>query len=246
LSPNISDGDPHYGKLGKIARKIEPLDESKEAAFTAGVLNKFLERTHQLLRQHPQNTIRKKKGLPPANYILTRGASSLSKLPSFKKKYGLRACCIAGKFLYQQIARLLGMKIIKVRGATGKFDTNLRGKFVAAKRALKKYDFVFLHIKATDSLAEDGNYKKKKEFIEKIDRALKVVMNLKSVLVVISCDHSTCSMVKRHCGYPCPVLIYGNGKDGTKVFSEKACHRGGLGHFEQLRLMEKILELSQK
>ncbi|GAI47484.1 unnamed protein product, partial [marine sediment metagenome] len=42
LSPDISDGDPHYGKLGKKARKIKPLNKSANAVFTAKVLNKFL------------------------------------------------------------------------------------------------------------------------------------------------------------------------------------------------------------
>ncbi len=98
LSPNISDGDPFYGKLGKRARKIKPLDKSSKAAFTAKTLNKFLDKACLVLKNHPLNKKREKLGLPPANYILTRGASSLPKLPSFKKKYRLGACCIAGKF----------------------------------------------------------------------------------------------------------------------------------------------------
>ncbi len=246
LSPNISDGDPFYGKLGKKARKIRPLDKSPEAAFTAKTLNKFLGKARSVLKNHPLNQKREKSGLPLANYILTRGASSLPKLPSFKKKYKLRACCIAGKFLYKQIGKILGMDLIKVKGANGLITTNLKGKIQAVKKALRKYDFVFLHIKATDSLAEDGNFKGKKEFIEKIDKSLKPFLKLKNTLIVVTADHSTCCLVKRHCSEPVPVLMSGNKQDSVKEFSEKACEKGKLGRIKQLNLMRKILTIARK
>ncbi|MBZ9571887.1 2,3-bisphosphoglycerate-independent phosphoglycerate mutase [Patescibacteria group bacterium] len=258
LSPNISDGDPFYGKLGKRARKIRPLDKTLEAAFTAKILNEFLRKTHEILKTHPQNKKREKLGLPPANYLLVRGASTVKKLPSFKEKYGLRACCIAGKFLYQQIGKILGMDLILVKGANGKPNTNLRGKIRATKRALKKYDFVFLHIKATDSLAEDGNFLDKKKFIEKIDKNLKPILNLKNTLIVVTADHSTCSLLKRHCKKPVPILIYKKGIEvdyyplitlqpkpthpkKVEKFSERACQKGKLGKIKQINLMSKIL-----
>ncbi len=246
LSSNISDGDPHYGKLGKKAQKIKPLDKSLKAAFTAKVLNKFLEKAHEILENHPLNKKRKKQGCFPANYVLTRGASSLVKLPSFKKKYGLKACCVAGKVLYKQIGEALGMELIKVKGADGSVKTNLKGKIRAAKNAFEKYDFIFLHVKATDSLAEDGNFKGKKEFIEKIDKNLKPILGLKNVLVVVTADHSTCCILKRHCIEPIPILIFGNSQDSVKEFSEKACQKGKLGKFPQLNLMPKILNYAKE
>ena len=246
LSSQISDGDPHYGKLGKRAKKIIPLDKSPEAKFTARVLNKFLEESHQILKNRPLNKKRKKSGLLPANFLLVRGASSLKKIPSFKEKYKLRAACIAGKVLYQQIAKILGMDLIPVRGANGLVTTNLKGKFETAKKSLKDYNFIFLHIKATDSLAEDGNFLGKKKFIEKIDRNLKPILDLRNTLIVVTADHSTCSLLKRHCKKPIPILIFGNGKDRVQEFSEKACEKGKLGKIKQIDLMPKILKLARK
>jgi len=245
LSPNISDGDPFYEKLGKRARKIKPLDKTFKASFTAKVLNKFLEKAHEILKSHPQNKKRERKGLPPANYILVRGASALPKLPSFKEKYGLKACCIAGKFLYQQIGKILGMDLIKVKGANGLVTTNLKGKIQAAIKALKKYDFVFLHIKAADSLAEDGDFLGKKRFIEKIDKNLKPILNLKDVLIVVTADHSTCSNLKRHCSEPVPLLIFGKERDSVKKFSERTYQKGKLGRLKQIKLVSKILSFVQ-
>lgn len=245
LSSNISDGDPHYGKLGEGLREIEPLDETEEAKFTAGVLNKFLEQSHQILKEHSFNKERQEKGLLSANYILTRGVSSFVEMPSFKKRYGLKAACIAGRNLYKQIGESLGMKLIKVEGADGSVSTNLDGKVSAAKNHLKKYDFIFLHIKAADSLAEDGNCLGKKEFIEKIDKSLEPLLDLKDVLIAVTADHSTCCGLKRHCDELIPILVYGAGSDGLSKFSEKECRNGTLGQFSQLDLMKKILLLTK-
>lgn len=235
LSAKISDSDPK--NTGVEPLQIKPLDDSKEARFTAKILNEFLEKAQQILKNHPLNLERIKKNLPPANCILTRMAGRFQETVAFEKKYGLSACCIAGGALYKGIGRILGMNLIEVEGANGFKNTNLKGKISAAKDALKNYDFVFLHIKAADSLAEDGNFLGKKEFIERIDENLKPLLFLKNTLIIVTADHSTCSLLKRHCSEPIPILIFGNGKDSVEKFSEKACLKGNLGRFNQLDLM---------
>ena len=138
------------------------------------------------------------------------------------------------------------MDLIKVKGANGLISTNLKGKIQAVKKALRKYDFVFLHIKATDSLAEDGNFKGKKAFIEKIDKNLKPLLKLKNTLIVVTADHSTCCLIKRHCSEPVPVLISGSKQGPVKEFSERACKKGKLGTIKQIDLMKKVLTLAKK
>lgn len=241
LSGRISDSDPFYVDLGTDVRRVKPLDDSSEAKKTAKILNRFLDKVHQVLKSHPLNKKRERTGKPPANYILTRGACSIKDLTSFKDKYGMNAACIAGKVLYKQVARMLGMEIIKVQGADGTVETNLEGKIGAANRTLLDYDFVFLHIKATDSLAEDGKYMEKKGFIEKIDQKLEVLDRPKDIVICITCDHSTCSLLKRHCDRPCPVLIWGKASDETEKFSEKECKKGQLGKFKQIDLMNLLI-----
>jgi len=238
LSSEISDGDPK--KVGVRPKKIKPLKKSAE--FTARVLNEFLEKAHLILKTHPLNKERKF----PANYILVRGAGKLKKFLDFSKKYKLRAGCIAGGTLYKGIGKYLGMDLIKVEGANGLPNTNLKGKILAAKNALKNHDFVFLHIKAADNLAEDGNFFGKKEFIEKIDKNLGPMINLKNVLLIVTGDHSTSSLQKNHCKNPNPILIFGakkNGSDASLKFSEKECQKGKFGKIKQIDLMKKILEL---
>ena len=243
LSAKISDGDPH--KQGAKPQKIIPLNQSKQAKFTADVLNKYLEKTHHILENHSLNKKREKQGLLPANYLLVRGAGKFKETSSFKKRYDLKAACVAGGGLYKGVAKILGMDLLKVKGATGMADTNLKAKFSATKKVLEKYNFVFLHIKATDTFAHDGDFLGKKKFIEKIDKNIKSVLDLKNTIIVITADHSTCCVLKNHCLEPIPILIFGDGKDNVSQFSERACVKGKLKKIKQTNLMPKILALAK-
>jgi 2,3-bisphosphoglycerate-independent phosphoglycerate mutase len=237
LSANVSSNDPK-----KVGVKVLKIKGQKKMVK---ILEEFLEKARAILGNHPKNKERIKEGKLPANYILLRGAGKFKKIKSFKEKYGLKAGFIAGGTLYKGIGRYLGMEEIKVKGADGTIKTNLKGKFLAVKNAIKNFDFIFLHIKACDNLAEDGKFLEKKEFIEKIDKNLKPILNLKDVLIVITGDHSTCSLKKSHCVLPNPILIYGTKKDGCKKFSERECKKGKLGIFRQIELMKKISTLTK-
>lgn len=239
LSDKISDGDFH--KAGIKAPKVLAQENKKEAKFTAKVLNEFLLKSHQILKNHPLNKRRIKKGQLPANYILMRAAGKLKKLPSFQKKWKLKSCCIAGGVLYKGIASVFKMDLIKVKGATGKSDTNLQGKIKAAKKSLNKYDFCFLHIKATDNFSHDGDFLGKKKFIEKIDKNLPLLFNMKNTLIVVTGDHSTPCKAKEHTADPLPVLVFGFKKDEVRKFSEKECGKGKIGRIKSLGFMKKVL-----
>jgi len=243
LSSRISDPDPH--EVGVKIHLAKPLDNSREAKYTADVLNKFLEKSHAILKDMEENKQRVKEGNPAANYILARGAGFVADVPKFEKRYGLKAACVAGAGLYKGIARFLGMDVIKAEGATGLPDTNVESKFKTALKTLKQYDFVFVHVKAADSLGEDGNCKGKKEFIEKIDKAAKQLTGLQDTLIVLTADHSTPCALKMHSGDPVPLFMNGPGVrvDDVASFGERNCAKGGLGHMKGLELMPEIINL---
>lgn len=248
LSQEISDGDPHI--TGVKVNKILPKNKTSAAKKTAEVLNKFLDKAYKLLEGYPLNKERIKNSLPPANYLLVRGVGKLARFEPFNEKYGFsKSCCIAGAGLYKGIALVLGMDIVEVKGATGLPNTNLERKFKTAKEMTKVYDFVFLHIKAADSLGEDGNFRGKKEFIEKIDKASKHFLNLKNTFVVVTADHSTPCCLKAHSGDPVPLMITGPGvrTDNCFKFEERECaQKGCLGKITGLDLMPEILNLIGK
>ncbi len=246
LSAAISDNDPHLS-FEKV-QEVYPRDNKPATKRTAKLLNHFLNEAYEILKNHPQNKKRILSGLPPANYLLLRGAGNVPNLIPFSQKYGLKSACIAGAGLYKGIGKMMGMKIIEVPHATGKIDTNVNAKIKAAIDALLIYDFVYVHIKATDSLAEDGDWQGKKEFIEKMDKAFKTLTNLVNTFVVITADHSTSSALKAHTSDPVPVVIAGKGvrTDNVTSFGERAAASGKLGFIKGEHLMRIILDLMGK
>jgi len=247
LSPKVSDQDPH--QTGVALHRVAPLDETTEAKFTAAVLNKFSDLVVQKLKSLPLNQERIRQGQLPANVILFRGAGSLPEnMLSFKDKYNLDAAFIAGGPLYRGIAKILGMEVIyfeDIDGVTGLPNSNVEAKIRKALEIAPNFDMVFVHIKAADSLAEDGNYLGKKEFIEKIDRALKPLAADNDYLVVITSDHTTSSQLRMHTADPVPVTIKGEGvrTDDINAFSERECAKGRLGHIRGENLMPIVLDL---
>jgi len=244
---NISDTDPHKAgphKLGVRVLRPKSFGQTREGKTVARALERYQYLTYEILKEHKLNKKRSKKGLLPANFILTRGYGHLMGTESFKDKFGRKSACIAGAPLYKGIGAYLGMKIVNVRGATGKMDTNIGAKIKATKKALKKNDFVFLHIKGTDMAGEDfGDAKMKKGFIEKIDKAIPEIRNLKNVVISITGDHATPCELKDHSNDIVPVLISG-GKDKDKVnhFGESDCAKGKLGHIYGKDFMDKLLK----
>lgn len=205
LCREITSNDTHSPKI----EKIKPIKNKKEAQFTAKILNELVKIANEKWENHKINKEREKMGLKKANYLLLRGPGLLTKKPeSFQKKWNLKPCCIAGGALYKGVAKFLGFKVYNVPGATGDIKTNLDNKVIYSINA--KEDFVFLHIKATDSLGHDGKPLEKAQFIEKVDFYLKKHEIHKHFdLIFVSGDHSTPAIKKEHSSDPVPFFIYG-------------------------------------
>lgn len=244
LSSAVTDADPH--EVGQAVLEVKPTDDSPEAKRTAELLNKFIAKTHEILAELEFNKERQSRGELPGNCLLLRGAGQYRSFPSFKERFGFTACCVAGGGLYKGIGAFLGMDIIEVPGATALPDSDVEAKFKTALKQLGSHDFVFIHVKAADSLAEDGNPKGKTEFIEKCDKAMGLFDNLpKDALLVVTADHSTPCELKQHSADPVPVMFYGEGvrTDDVAAFGERACAKGGLGHIEGKDIMPQIQNL---
>ncbi len=253
LSSKITDVDPH--ELGFPILKSQPFEgldeeERRKAEFTARILNDILVDAYRFLRDHPINKERAKRGLPVANALLVRGAGIVKKLESFKEKWGYKAAFVAAGPLYRGVALSLGMDPIEVEGATGLPNTNIKGKLEGVIRAFKQgYEFVFVHIKATDNLSHSKKPREKAEFIKKVDDMLIVLDDiLDEAVIAVTGDHSTSSVRGKHVGLPVPILIhspYGR-PDENKYFNEKACEKGGLGIIHGNEVMPLILDLSDR
>ncbi len=221
LSWNIEGNDPK--KTGVSIKQITA--KTPNAKITAAALNKFLRSANKILNGHPINGKRQ----VPANAILIRNVGHFTNTKSFESRYGKKACVIGAHSTIAGVAKFLGMDFIRPDGATGLPDTDLNSKANAALDALKKYDFVLLHVNGFDTLAHERKRNEKTDFIERFDKAVirKLLDNvdLNKTVIAVTSDHDSNSLTKEyaHSKGPVPFVLCGGliKKSGVKKFDEK-------------------------
>jgi len=249
LSHRVTDTDPH--EENKAVQTSKPKDDKEESRFTAEILNEFTEKSHQVLKSHPVNAERIKRGIPAVNIILSRGAGKIQPIEPLTAKYSIKAACIAVVPVVRGICSLAGMRLIDVEGATDGLDSDFKAMAKAAASALRENDLIFLHIKAPDIASHRGDFDQKVWTIEKIDEA--IGENLKSLdlnihYVVFTSDHATPVAVKDHSADPIPILIAGPDFDASNVasFSERTAATGNLGTLFAVNLMPILMSRLMK
>jgi 2,3-bisphosphoglycerate-independent phosphoglycerate mutase len=248
LSDKVSDSDPKHE--GKPPKEVIPLDESKEAARTAEILNKFVEKSYEVLKNHPVNLKRVEKGENSANIILPRGVGAVPNVPPFNEKYGIKAACIAETGLIKGIGKIAGMDLIDVKGATGGIDTDLESITKSIVDTLKgeDYDFILINIDGADEAGHDGKMEEKINFIEKVDAVIGEVMKIDDVYFILTADHSTPVAIMDHTGDPVPITIKGPEirVDGVNKFNERAATSGGLCRIRGSDVMNILMDLMNR
>lgn len=238
LSSEVADTDPKIE--GKKIYKCVGTDNSKEADFTADVVNEIIMKANRILKEHPLNREREKIGLKPANAILTRGAGIMPHVEKITEKLGFKASCIAAEHTVMGAARLAGFEVVTDKSFTGNIDTDIYKKAEKALESIENNDFTVLHFKATDLMGHDNNPKGKAKAAELYDKMIGLVIegiekNIdEQVIIALAADHSTPCERREHSGEPVPIAICGNGirRDNTIFYDEIECSRGGLGRIK--------------
>ncbi len=215
----------------------KPIKEYVPAHPNAKKLYELMKKSYELLKDHPVNIERIKKGLRPANSIWLWGEGVRANLVDFKEKYGLKGSMISAVDLLKGIGKFSGMNVVNVDGATGYIDTNFEGKAAAAISEFENgQDFVYIHVEAPDECGHRHEIENKVKSIELIDKYVlePVAEYLKrtgeAFRVLITPDHATPLSLKTHTNDPVPFMIYDSSKDnnGVKNFNEKTASETGL------------------
>ena len=226
LKPDLADSDPQ--QVGVAPKEVAAL--SREAEATAAVVNSWIAKARGVLADHH-----------PANMVVLRGFARLPHLPSMGESYKLNPVAIATYPMYRGLARLVGMKVVDC-------GRSVEDQFAALAKHYAEHDFLFLHIKKTDTAGEDGDFQRKVKAIEEVDAALPRVVDLKPDVIVVTGDHSTPAVMKAHSWHPVPFLLHSPlcRPDEVTEFSERACSKGALGRFPALDIMPLALAHAQK
>jgi len=255
FSDDITGNDTTYlqGKAGnadKITR-INPLNDDENSIYTANIVNEFLNKSYEILKNHPVNINREKKGLMPANFLLIRGPGiEIPQLKLYRKWLA-----VAYTPLEKGIASLSGMDVFsfdypKLEGLDS-YENLYEGLVKACKFSIqtiknnyKKYDYAYIHIKETDLPGHDNKPLEKKEMIEYIDQTLfnflRKFAPQNKIKIIVTGDHSTPCKLKKHSADPLPVLFYNDSIPREKHFSEASARIGSLGRIEGKDLLKKV------
>ena len=216
---------------------------------TADLLNDLIIKSQSLLANHPFNRQRTEK----ANSIWPWSGGYRPSMSTLMQRYPdiKSGSVISAVDLIRGIGHYAGLDIIKVPGATGLANTNYEGKASAAIEALKKQDFVFLHIEASDEAGHDGDLDLKLQTIRYLDaRIVKPVYEAISeweepVCIALLPDHPTPVEIRTHVKEPVPFAIWHRGIQPDKVttYDEKSCTRGEYGLLSLQQFMETFMKI---
>ncbi len=223
LESDLADTDPQQVGLAPM----DVIPEKPQSKASAELFNRWIDASRSVLAREPL-----------ANGLTLRGFSTNPELPQFGPSYGLNAVCVAVYPMYKGAAKLVGMEILEFEGE------DPADEFSALGPRWEDFDFAFIHIKATDSRGEDGDFEGKAAVIEQVDRELGQLMDLEPAVLAVTGDHSTPARMRSHSWHPVPLLLWAPDTvrpDDSQGFGERICARGGLGTFPAKSLMALLL-----
>ncbi len=216
--------EPHMN-IGKQVENMLPYSSDEEIDSLLAQVREFLLSTREQISKMEDVS-------EPADMLWVWSPSQKAVWPSFKSRTGLSAAFVGGLDFLHGIAMAANIDYELIPGATGYIDTDYSAKAKYALKYIDKYDFVLVHVNATDEEAHLHNYVGKKEAIEKVDKYIvsRIVEKLHKEYpnehrVILLGDHMTRSIDGKHTDTPVPYLLYGEEPKvkNNLYFNEKNC-----------------------
>ena len=240
---------------GKVVDLIPPHDHLGEriGAYLPQepALREMMEKSFDILNNHPLNLQRAAQGKNKANSLWFWGAGTKPSLGSFREKTGLSGVMISAVDLLKGIAVGAGMESVDVAGANGSLHTNYEGKADAAIRSLLEdgKDFAYIHVEGPDEMGHQGNVDHKILSIEYLDSRL--IARVKEAMdasgepyrMLVLPDHPTPIRCRTHTSDPVPYILYDSTRQLRRLsrYSEKEAAATGIFEPVGYRLVEKFL-----
>jgi 2,3-bisphosphoglycerate-independent phosphoglycerate mutase len=226
LSDHVEDTDPQATGV----RPHDPKATSPKGEKTARIAVQFIAQALELLEDRH-----------PANALLMRGFAELPHIPSMQDRFGLDPVALAVYPDYKGVSRLVGMDVVEDL-------QDLDAQAAALRENWDRYTFFFVHHKYTDSKGEDGDFEAKVGEIEKVDRFVPRILELKPDVLLVTGDHSTPAVMRAHSAHPVPFLLHaGNLRpDAASEFGERSCAQGVWGVMPGVMLIRLALSAAEK
>lgn len=240
-------------KNGSVQDFYQPHDHLGEMIgpyLPQGKFREMMEKSFEILNNHPINQKRAAEGKNKANSLWFWGAGTKPSLANFREKTGKTGAMISAVDLLKGIAVGAGMTVVDVPGATGGLHTNYEGKADAAVKALERHDFVYIHVEAPDEMGHQGSVENKIKAIENLDS--RVIARVKKAMdereepykMLILPDHPTPIRIRTHTGNPVPYILYDSRYDQRKTARYTEHDAAATGNLLEkgFQLMENFLQ----
>jgi 2,3-bisphosphoglycerate-independent phosphoglycerate mutase len=212
------------------------------------ILLDIMNKSKEILEDHDVNKVRIDLKENPANMIWFWGQGKASKLDSFEKKHGIKGAMVSASGFARGIAKLLGLDVVNVPGATGYYDTDYLGKAEFGLRTLDSNDMLIIHLSSINEASYQGDLKQKIQAIENFDSlvvgaVLKYMESNKDVRVLICPGCSIPVSIRTHTQTPVPYLLCGSGicRDNIEAFDEVEAARSKVHHVQGSALIGELL-----
>ena len=222
-----------------------------EALQTATLLNELIIKSQEVLYNAPLNVRRRNEGKDQANSIWPWGGGYRPQMKTLSEMYPQikHGDVISAVDLIRGIGHYAGLRNIIVPGATGLANTDYEGKTQAALDALRKDDFVFLHVEASDEAGHDGDLELKLCTIENLDKRMvgpifeEVSKWDEPVCIAVMPDHPTPVEIRTHVKEPVPFLVWYPGiePDSVETYNEVSCVSGSYGMLHLTEFMDMFM-----
>lgn len=222
-----------------------------EALQTATLLNELIIKSQEVLYNAPLNIRRRSEGKDQANSIWPWGGGYRPQMKTLSEMYPQikHGDVISAVDLIRGIGHYAGLRNIIVPGATGLANTDYEGKTQAALDALRKDDFVFLHVEASDEAGHDGDLELKLRTIENLDKRMvgpifeEVSKWDEPVCIAVMPDHPTPVEIRTHVKEPVPFLVWYPGiePDSVETYNEVSCVSGSYGMLHLTEFMDMFM-----
>ena len=237
--------EPPHAAVGEPLRAHFPTGDRAERLIGA------MWDTAEVLADHPINRRRRDQGLPTADLAWPWAPGRAPQLQPFGVRHGIGGACVAGSALVRGLARLTGLRVLDVPGATGSLDTDYQRKARAVLSALESFNFCLAHLEAPNAASLEGDWEAKVDALARIDERffgtlLERIGMLDNFRILVVVDHATYVEERRAAPAWMPFMLSGNQeqpqKQGVLPFDERAAEEAEWRLDDARRLLDALFE----
>jgi 2,3-bisphosphoglycerate-independent phosphoglycerate mutase len=201
--------DSPYDGAGEAIEAHMPRGE-EEARLRQWMFDSF-----ELLAEHRINRRRRDEGKPAAAMLWPWSPGRAVGLSPFSVSRGAAGAVIAANPAARGMARLAGLKVVDVPGATGDLDTDYVAKARAALVTLRELPFAAVHVEAPLVASRAGDVEAKVDALQRFDERflgtmLDSIGRLGDFRILLTTDLVTPCAERRPVAGAVPYLISGN------------------------------------